>query len=491
MGPFATAPLAAQDPALADSLASALGLARSALEQGRLEEAVSHYRRAQAFHGLGLVYGTGTDDDQAALAIAAGLADAYLALGDAYAARVEAERGVALDDGSARLWTLLGLARHRMADLSAARSAFDRALALDRNEADAEWGLGLVAMGENRPADAAERASRALAIRPDPRYALALARWAAMEGDYRRAVEALDRYLVLVRDDPRAEGYRHMRAFYAGLAGGRVRAIDPRVTRVQLGFDLKRGDEIPYVPVQFGTAQPVYVLLDTGAERNVIDRVYAEEIGLGPILPGGPLHGAYRQTPGGYVTVDRLTMGSIGVTRVPFAVGDFGSLALRGQGGYFIAGVVNPALLFRDFLVVLDYGRRNIELLRFGAGAEEWLARPTSLQRTAVPMVFDANGAWPVVQARLDGSRELPFLVDTGASDLLIARRTAGVLGLDPTHVAVSLGAHHKDDLSALLLDGVPGEPWDIDIHGILGYPFFRGSRVVLDYRHMVMIVEN
>jgi len=275
------------------------------------------------------------------------------------------------------------------------------------------------------------------------------------------------------------------------LAAGRTMSVDRRVTRAQLRFDLKPGDEIPYVPVTFGPGPPAYVLLDTGAERNVIDREYAESIGLGPVLPGGRLHGAYRQSPGGYVIVDRLTMGSIAVTRVPFAVGDFGPLALRAQGSFYIAGVVNPAILFRDFLVVLDYGKRNIELTRFGAGAEEWLARPTSLSRATVPFVFDANGVWPVVPARLDDARALPFLVDTGASDILVSRPTAGALRIDPLRMAVTVGDARREGLGAALFDGVPAEPWDVGIHGILGYPFFRGGRVAFDYRNMVMIVDN
>jgi hypothetical protein len=108
-----------------------------------------------------------------------------------------------------------------------------------------------------------------------------------------------------------------------------------------------------------------------------------------------------------------------------------------------------------------------------------------------VPFAFDANGVWPVIQARLDASPELPFLVDTGASDLLISRQTAGVLRLDPLSFSVAVRGHRREGLRGLLLDGLPAEPWGIGVHGILGYPFFRGGRVVFDYRNMVMIVEN
>jgi tetratricopeptide (TPR) repeat protein len=494
---LAPAPAAAQEggrlerAVLADSIAEAIGHAGSALAAGDPDTAIAEYRRAQAFLGLEILYGDAGDPDPLSAAIARGLSDAYLAAGDPYAAAFEAERGTALVGDDARLWTVLGLARHRLADIGGAESAFERALALDGGEADAHWGLGLVAIAENRPGDAMARAERALALRARPAYALSLARWAETEGEYDRALMALDRWLELRPDDPDVQGYRNLRRFYARLAGAPTAALDPRVTRVQVGFDLKTGDEIPYVAVRFNGGAPVYVLFDTGAERNVLDRAYAEEIGLAPILPGGRLHGAYRATAGGYAVVDSVTVGSATLLRVPFAVGDFGALSLRAQGAYYIAGVVNPALLFRDFVVALDYGRRRIELVRHGAGAETYLARPTTLRRSKVPFVFDVNGVWPVVRARLDGARELPFLVDTGASDLLIGRPAAGALRLDPLQFTVTLGGHRRDGLRGILLDGSPGEEGAIAVQGILGYPFFRGSRITFDYRGMTLLVEN
>ena len=48
-----------------------------------------------------------------------------------------------------------------------------------------------------------------------------------------------------------------------------------------------------------------------------------------------------------------------------------------------------------------------------------------------------------------------------------------------------------KYDLRAILLDGTPGEPWGIDIHGVMGYPFFRDMRVVFDYQRMQIALEN
>jgi hypothetical protein len=45
--------------------------------------------------------------------------------------------------------------------------------------------------------------------------------------------------------------------------------------------------------------------------------------------------------------------------------------------------------------------------------------------------------------------------------------------------------------LRAILLDAMPGEAWGIDIHGVLGFPFFRGMRIAFDYGRMEMAIED
>lgn len=454
--------------------------------------ALAAWRRAQGVLGLQLLYGDGDRFFyEESAEIYGGLAEGYLELGLPYAAAVEAARGVNVAEDDPRLWTLLGSARYRLADMEGATEAFERGLALDPGQADALWGLALTATAGNRLAAARDLGERALAISAEPRFALGLAQWAAAAKDYGAAAAALERFLDLAPSDPRAAGYRSLAEFYREVARAPAIRIDPRATRAQLNFDLKSGDEIPYVPVRFNGGEEAYVLFDTGAERNVIDREFARSIGVDRIWPGGRLHGAYRQSPGGYAIVDSLSLGSLSIGRVPFAVGDFEALELRGQGPYYIAAVLNPALLLRDFLVVLDYAHRRIEIVRYGAGGEEYLARPYKQRRTTVPFRFDANAVWPVFSVSLDGSRPLPFLADTGASDLLLGRATGAALRLNPESFTASAGGHSREDLRAILLDGPPGEPWGIDVHGVLGFPFFRGMRIAFDYQRMQLAIEN
>lgn len=473
-----------------DSLTASIRRADRSRASGEPRRAVDEYRRAQGLLGLELLYGrSGRPLYEESAAIHRGLAEAYLELHDPYAAAVEAAWGVAVEEEDPRLWTLLGLARYRLADMDGAAQALGRAATMGE-DADVQWGLGLVAAASNRLADARQRGRRALALAPRPRYALALAHWSAADGDLAAAADALGTFLRLAPDDPRAEGYANLRRFWRAAGAAPTVRFDPGVTRIQLNFDLKPGDEIPYVPVRIDGGEPVYVLLDTGAERNVIDREYARRAGI-EVWPGGRLHGAYRSSAGGYALVDRLTIGSAVVERVPFAVGDFAALNLRGQGEWYIAAVVNPAIVLRDFLVVLDYGHRRIEAIRLDAGGADYARSRTRLRKTVTPFWFDANGVWPVVDARLDGSREMPLLADTGASDLLVERGTAAALRIDPRGFSVEAGGRLETGLRGLLLDGDPGESWGIDLRGILGFPFFRDKRIAFDYENMLLIMED
>ena len=484
------------DPAFGRA-AAAIDQAEHALREGRTAVAIDELRRAQALLGLEHLYRPGGESrapgafESASARIHRGLAEAYLREGQPYAAAVEADHGVNADHEDARLWTFLGIARYRLSEVDSAALALDRAADLGADDAELHWGRALVAVARNEVASGIDEVRRARERSPDPRFALALARWTALQGDHAAAAGALEDFLRLAPDDPRSEGTRNLARFHREVSRAPASVVDPGVTRVQIRFDLKPGDEIPYVAARLNGHPEAYVLFDTGAERNLLDRGYAESIGIGPILPGGAVHGAWRTSPAGHAIVDSLRLGNATVRRVPFAVTDFANLQLRLQGDYYIAAIVNPALLFRDFLVVLDYATRRIELERMGPVSQPYEVRRTRLRKSTTPFHFAANGVWPVLPASLDGSRVLPFLVDTGASDVLIERETAAALRVDPLHLVISAAGHSKERLRAILLDGELSEPWGMELHGLLGFPFFRGMRLVFDYRAMTLTLEN
>jgi hypothetical protein len=184
------------------------------------------------------------------------------------------------------------------------------------------------------------------------------------------------------------------------------------------------------------------------------------------------------------------------IQNVPVSVADFDTLGLRGRASYYVAGVLNPALLLRDFLVRVDFYHRTIDLQRYDAGGAAYAESSPALRRLSVPFRFNADGTGVVVVGELGHSGGHPLLLDTGASDVYVSSRVASVLGLDPLDLSVGLGDYRRDRLRAHFLRELGtveegGQPEGVVYDGILGYPFFRDMRLVFDYYHGLLLIEN
>jgi tetratricopeptide (TPR) repeat protein len=485
-------------------LEDALGLVEAgerALGAGDAPAALARFERAASILGAAALYGRADPDafGDAARRIAAGEAAAHLAAGDPYLARLAAQRALNSDPADPALLVLLGTAAFREARFSEADSAFGEAVRRDPSRAAAHAGLGLLDLSANRLASARDRLRRSLELAPTPEVLRLLARIAVLERDYAEAARRLRQAAdgdARVPDARRAEIRERARVYERVAKDGGSRFARP-VTRGQLRFDVARGDEVPLLPVRVNGRDPVYLILDTGAEDHVLDLAFARELGLE--LSGRV--GSIESTLGGaerrLAVVDSLNLDGIVVERVPVSVADLAVLGLGGRGSYTVGGVLSPALLFRDFLVRVDFARRTIDLERYDAGGSGYLSRRPALRRDSVPLRFNADGTGMVVQAEIGGSRGHPLLVDTGASDLYLDAGLARALDVDPLDLTVALGDVRRTRLRAHLLrdrpPGVhdPGEPRGVALEGVLGYPFFRGLRLVFDWYHGLLLLES
>ncbi|MFN2433164.1 MAG: aspartyl protease family protein [Gemmatimonadota bacterium] len=478
-----------------------LAEAEARLASGDAAVALATFERATAELGKVLLYGEPDSDawGDATRRAAAGAARAHLALGEPYLARLEAARALNVDPGDAGLRALLGTSFYREARFVEAEEAFAEALRLDPELAAAHLGKGLVDLSANRLASARERLERAYSLEGDPESLWFLARIALVERDYGSAARRLREYLDRARglSPERRDEVRERARVYARLDDGRGSRFTSRVTRGQLRFDVARGDEVPLLPVRLNGRDPVYLIFDTGAQDHVLDLTYARELGLELSGPAGRIESALGAVERRLAVVDSLDLQGIGVRDVPFSVADLGALGFQGRRSYYVAGVLNPALLLRDFLVRVDFFRRTIELERYDTGGSNYLGRGAALRRVSVPFRFNADATGMIVQAELAGSRGHPLLVDTGASDVYLSALVGRVLDLDPLAVRIGLGDYRKDRLRAhFLRDLGPVEEGELPgsgvvLEGILGYPFFRDMRLVLDYYHGLLLIEN
>ena len=113
-----------------------------------------------------------------------------------------------------------------------------------------------------------------------------------------------------------------------------------------------------------------------------------------------------------------------------------------------------------------------------------------------MPFRFNADGTGMLVLGDLAGSAGHPLLLDTGASDVYLSSRVGAVLDLDPLDVRLGLGDYRREKLRAHFLRDLGAveegaEPDGVAYDGILGYPFFRDMRLVFDYYHGLVLIEN
>ena len=114
------------------------------------------------------------------------------------------ERATAIDSNNASYWANLGNARRATGDRTGAEQAYRRALDVDARTADAANGLGVLLVEANRPADAAPWFERAIAAAPDlveARLNLGIA--LQQSGQIARAAEEYRRVLAARGDHAR------------------------------------------------------------------------------------------------------------------------------------------------------------------------------------------------------------------------------------------------------------------------------------------------
>jgi tetratricopeptide (TPR) repeat protein len=165
--------------------------------------------------------------DQAALTLEPGSAAAHNGLGllaidaDRPAdAAASFERAAALDSNNASYWTNLGNARRAAGDRAGAEQAYRRALDADARTADAANGLGVLLVEANRPADAAPWFERAMAAAPD--FVEARLNFGIALQQSGQPTRAADEYRRVLAARGRHDREKHAAAkLLAALGGGR------------------------------------------------------------------------------------------------------------------------------------------------------------------------------------------------------------------------------------------------------------------------------
>ena len=379
-----------------------------------------------------------------------------------------------------------------------ARVFLVNSLKLDRSEALAWAGLGMVDFYENDIGESLANLQEAVyhdSLEAD--YVYALAQVSARAEKYKEAAQAYEDFLRVSKnaDDERRARIKGLIAFLRYL-GGKTNLYQPggaEATKIQ--FELVGNRPIIKMRIN-GRPQEFRFVLDTGSGISVISDETARALGLKPVAKGG-----YAKGIGGdgkfqivYGFVREITMGDVVVRNVPVYIRKFHSDGIDGYIGLS---------LISKFLTTVDYGNQTFALKR-----REDNAPAEGVQAgISLPLRLTSSG-FLSGEVQVEGIESpLNFIVDTGASVSVISDEIAAHDALAP-HVQaekmrvigsagvtenvpsfllpkISFGSHSRKSITAIALDlDLINEASGFEQAGILGGNFLRNYRMTFDFKN-------
>jgi predicted aspartyl protease len=401
---------------------------------------------------------------------------------------------------------LLGEIAFRKGRVEDAERAIRDAIALDPNSARAWFDLGRISecSFNRKAAEDCFRRAHELA----PNAAAAVLHWAmALQGP--EAEAAFQTYLDLVKDkEPRyGEEARALLAIRRALGGRPPFGLVSGYGRAEIRLEpVMRGGELRAyrIPVSIGGGGPVKLLLDTGASGIVLNaslagRFHVQRAAATTVRGLGDT-GDIR----GYVGVaGRVRIGGVEFRDAVVTVGEGPSIA--GEQGLLGTDV------FDRFLVTLNLPRGVLRLEPFsegegdGAPADRGFITDPEFERVY------RLGHSLLIPTSVSGSDPVMFVLDTGASQTLVARDFAAELARMRSASGMPLrGLSGKindvdaaDDLkfafgrfSVRCLDTLSvdlrrhDEDMGMRIGGFLGFPILKMFSVTIDYRNGLIKLE-
>ena len=380
-----------------------------------------------------------------------------------------------------------------------ARTVFFNSLRLNRKEALAWAGYGMLDFYENRILDSLSNLHQAVFHNPEePDYLFALAQVSARAERYKDAADAYNRFLTISRntDDDRRLRIKGLIAFLRYL--GQKRSLYMASGEAETSVPIKIVGNRPVIELRVnGREQPLRFVLDTGSGISVISDETAKHLKIDPITRGGFAKGI-----GGngkfeivYGFLKEVDIGEVNIRNVPVYIRKFHNDV------DLVDGYIGLSLISK-FLTTIDYGTLNFTLTKKDTNAAQGVADGVSL-----PLRLTSSG-FLSGEVKLEGVEEpMNFIVDTGASVSVISddvaslqpissfvmnekMRVIGSAGITndvPSFLLprVSFGAHSRRSITAIALDlDMINEASGFEQAGILGGNFLRNYRMTFDFKN-------
>ncbi len=426
-------------------------------------------------------------------------------VGEAYDLSFEVAKA---DNDNAYAFAIIGSALLSIGDFENARLAYENALYLDKGEALAWGGLGLLDFYENRIASSLRNLQEAVYRDPnEPDFTFALGQVSARAEKYTEAAAAYERFLniALKKNDDRRERIAGLIRF--------LKYLGQKQSLFSIG-----GEKQTSVPIELVGNRPIIELsindrdeklkfvLDTGSGISVVSNETAKRLKIKAIARGGSARaiggdGKFEIVYGFLKTVN---IGSVKIRNVPVYIREFHNDATPVDGYIGIS-------LISKFLTTVDYGELKFSIVRKNAVAEV----APGAEDLSLPLRLTSSG-FLSGQVQLEGvENSLNFIVDTGASisvisdDLANSKEISGFINEETMRVIgaagitenvpsfllprVSFGKHSRSSIKAVALDlDLINETSGFEQAGILGGNFLKDYRLTFDFENSkVIFVPN
>lgn len=401
-------------------------------------------------------------------------------------------------------FAILGITLLNAGNFKQAEIAIVNALNLNRREALAWAGLGMLDFYENRIAASLENLNEAVYLESDePDYVFAFAQVSARAERYREAADAYRRYLVISSDtdNDRRDRIKGLINFLSYLGNKQSLYILDGHDSTSVNFTLVGNRPIIELKVN-GKNRPLRFVLDTGSGISVISEETAEKLNIGSVARGGLARGI-----GGngkfqivYGFLRSVEIGDVKIKNVPVYIRKFHT------NGEIIDGYIGLSLISK-FLTTIDYGDQTFSLIK----KDSLQKKADEKESLSLPLRLTSSG-FLSGEVQLEGvESRLNFIVDTGASVSVISNelaslreisqfarsekmRVVGAAGVTedvPAYLLprVTFGNHTRESIVAVMLDlNLINETSGFEQAGILGGNFLRNYRLTFDFENSKVI---
>ena len=403
---------------------------------------------------------------------------------------------------------ILGTSLLNAGNLREANALFITSLTLNKKEALAWGGLGMIDFYENRIDDSIDNLYTAGYYDPDDAdFVINLAQVLARDERYGEAADAYSRFLQIspsIGADRRSL-IRGMVNFlrYLGDQKSLYDLEGPRQTLVK--FELVK--ERPIIELRVnGREKPLRFVIDTGSGISVISKTTAEQLGIKPVARGGMARviGGMGKFDVVYGFLKSVQIGDIRVKNVPVYIRDFipNTDAIDGHVGLS---------LISKFLTAIDYRNQTFSLIKREAADNADFAGNKDL---SLILRRTASG-FPSIEVQLDGVEgSWNFIIDSSAGISIVSDKFAelieigrylseekirvigagGAIGdvqpfLLPRIVLGSFSDNSLERITAIALnlDSI-NEVSGFQQSGILGSNFLKNYRLTFDFKDSKVI---